>query len=126
MRQIKIVETNHLDWDDFDIWAARGITDWEEVDDETFRKLQGWIIMKNREAYDFRYALIVKAKVDIPTCVAEYVKYMEEEEQRKAQEKAKAEQARKLKLLKKQKLAEDEERKLFEQLKSKFGDSVDK
>lgn len=120
MRQVKIVEASMLSWDDFEAWAARGITDWEEVDDDTYKKLQGWVTMKNRDQYDFRYVLISKAKVDIPTCVAEYLQYMEEEERRKAEQRAQAEQARKLKLLKKKKLAEEEERHLFEQLKAKF------
>lgn len=123
MIQIKIISiiSNGYDCNEIEFWAARGITDWESVDEDTYKKLCGWVALKNRDTYpDEKYVVITKPDVNIPTCVADFVKFMEEDEKRRAAIKAKAELSKKMKQLKKQKLNEKEEREMFEKLKAKF------
>lgn len=121
--KIKIISYNIDYCDDIEHFALQGITDWDEVDEDTYRKLDGWCKLKNRESYD-RYCVVRQCNLDLPTCVTEYVAHVEKEEQRRAEQKRKREEARKLRAAKKQQLKEADEVRLLQDLMKKHKDKI--
>lgn len=123
MRKVKIIRyVGDYDFNDDYHWVARDITTWDEVSDQDFKSLIGWVNKKNTETYhhEVKYLLLEQTNLDLKECVADYLKMVEEEERKRAEEKAKKEEAKRIKFAKKQKLKEDEERRLLEELKSKY------
>ena len=119
---VKFVDHYYNYGDDYDT-MIQSISDWEEVDDETFKLLQGASAYTSHSTNSF--IVLERLHVDHPVIVNSvkaYVKYLTEQkaakEKEEAARKAKADE-RRLK-----KLAKDEKarRELFEQLQSEFGD----
>lgn len=118
---VKAVEHYYNYGDDYDM-VAQSISEWEEVDEESFK------LLKNASTYgdgDSRFIVLERLKTDSPpviNTVSAYVKHIAK--QKAAQEAAAATRkatadARRLK-----KLAKDEKARLalFEQLQAEFGD----
>jgi hypothetical protein len=123
--KIKILSyVGDYDSNDDYIHILRGVTDWEEVDADTYHKLAGWCAMKNRATSmaDVRYTIFRQDQINVMSCVQEYLDHMAAEEKKRAAAAKKRLENKRLKLAKKQKLAEDQERKLLQDLKQKYGE----
>lgn len=121
MRKIKIIRyVGEYDYEDYH-WVVRDLTGWEEVSDQDYKNLVGWVIQQNKEHYrDVKYLLLEQANLDLKECIQDYLKIVEEENKKKAEAKAKKDEAKRVKLARQQKLKEDEERQLLEELKKKY------
>lgn len=121
MKKIKILSyVGDYDVHDNNIQILKGITDWEEVDDDTYDKLAKWCMMKNRSLGGMRYAIFCDDQLDYMNCVQEYLDHIEAEEKKREEAAKKREEAKRIKMATKKKLAEKEERELLNSLKQKY------
>jgi hypothetical protein len=83
--------------------------------------------MKNRTTSmdDVRYTIFRQDQINVMSCVQEYLDHMAAEEKKRADAAKKRLENKRLKLAKKQKLAEDQERKLLQDLKKKYEEQHD-
>lgn len=119
---IKVVDHYYNYGDDYDT-IARSISDWEEVDEETFKLLLDASSYSTHSSN--RFYVIERLKTDSPAVintVSAYVEYLRK--QKEAKEKAEAERKAKAEARRLKKLAKDETARLalFEQLQKEFGD----
>ena len=118
--KIKILSHIGEYYDEHDSHILKGCTDWEEVDTDTYHKLAGWCAIKNRELNDVRYTIFTDEQLDLHNCVQDYLEQIAAEESRRAEIKRIRDEKRRVRLAAKQKLAEDQERKLLDDLKKKY------
>lgn len=121
--KIKILSYHGEYHDDYDRFILHDVTSWDEVTEDEYKKLVGWVQLKNQEGagdYSERYVIFREDHHDYKTRIADYLTHIEDEEKKTAERKAAREAARQLRLAKKQKLAEKEEKALLEQLKNKY------
>jgi hypothetical protein len=120
--KIKILAYQGQYYDEYDHLILKGCTDWELVDVDTYHQLAGWCAMKNRTSSidDIRYSIFIEEKFNFMRCVQEYVDHIEAEDRKRFEANRKREEARRLKAAAKNKLAEDQERKLLDDLKKKY------
>lgn len=119
---IKVVDHYYNYGDDYDT-IAQSISDWEEVDEETFKLLRDASSYSTHSSN--RFYVIERLKTDSPAVintVSAYVEYLRK--QKEAKEKAEAERKAKAEARRLKKLAKDETARLalFEQLQKEFGD----
>lgn len=116
---VRMVEHYYNYGDDYSIFA-QAISDWEEVDEETFQ------LLKNASMYrtsDYNFIVLERLSVNSPVVVntvSAYVKHLEK--QKADQEAAKAEREAKAEQRRLAKLAKDEKsrRQLYETLQKEF------
>lgn len=122
---VRFVDRYYNYGDDYDTFV-HSITDWEEVDDETFKLLQGASSFYND---GMRFMVVERLTTKSPVVVntvAAYVKHLQQ--QKEAAEKAAAEREAKAAERRLKKLAKDEaaRRQLFEQLQREFNEQEKK
>lgn len=122
MRKIAIVhyEDRYVNYDDSETFV-KSITDWTEVDEETYQLLKRHqFSYLNGEAY-----YVVTRPVDeqafIKQTVAEYIEHAKKEDAKKAAEKKKREDAALQRKLKKQAKDAEARKAMYEQLQKEFG-----
>jgi len=120
---IKIISYEGEYHDDFDRWIVHDITDWESVDDDTYRQLWGWCQIQNCKG-NRQYTIFRQEDVDIKRCVADYMAEIERQEKAAAERRAAAEKKRQMKAAAKQRLAEEQEIQLLNQLLTKHKDKI--
>jgi hypothetical protein len=116
---IVIFSERYRDLDDYSV-VASSITDWEEVDDETYRTL-----IAAQYKYDYTVVVMPEQKTFIKKTVKDWTDFVtaekQKEELRKAAAKKKAEDAKLKKLAK----SREEKIRLFEKLREELkGESV--
>lgn len=120
---VKLVDHYYNYGDDYDT-IAQTISEWEEVDEETFKLLKNASTYRANYADDNRFIVLERLKTDSPAVintVSAYVKHIAK--QKAAQEKAEAERKAKADERRLKKLAKDEKARLelFEKLQAEFG-----
>ncbi len=125
---VKPVEQYYNYGDDYTT-VIQSISNWEEVDHETFKLLQSASTYRTSYTDDNRFVVLERLSVDDPVVintVSAYVKFLEK--QKAAAEKAEAEKKAKAEARRLAKLAKDEKSRLalFEQLQKEFGESKTK
>jgi len=100
-------------------------TDFDEVDDDTYRKL--WDFCRRKSKHNYRtgefemYVLIEKYEEPVSKTIAEYTEMVENEKKLEAKRKKEYEKQKKLEAKKKKEAKEAKERKKLEELKKKYG-----
>ena len=123
--KIKIISYQGEYHHDFESWIMHDVTDWEEVDQETYNQLSGWCKMQNdRSRSNREYIIFRQEQLDIKRSVADYMAHIQAEAQAQAKRRAHAEHRRKLKQAAKRRLEESQEIELMNQLLAKHGDKA--
>lgn len=114
MRKIKVVEMYGVYSDEDIIYKAANVTEWEEVDEDTFAALKYWA-MNSRNIM-----VLEEKKPDIPKIVADYIDTARKMKQRadEAILKQKKKEDKKRETIEKRK--KEKERALLESLKKKY------
>lgn len=121
---VRVVDQYYNDGDGYDT-VAQSISDWEEVDNETFKLLKQASTYRADYVNDNRFIVLERLKTDSPTVintVDAYVKHVAK--QKAAQEAAAATRQATAEDRRLKKLAKDEKARLalFEKLQKEFGD----
>ena len=99
----------------------------EEVSGSDFSILQQWIYNKNSGVAGYKYMLITDSDIPIKVAIAEQLKFIQKEKERRIKEEQQRilqeEQKKQKRLLKKKKKTEEEERKLLSTLLTKYDHS---
>lgn len=121
MKKIAIISSSEVFdnyGDDYQL-VAQSITDWSEVSDDDYSLLRSFCGNGNS------YTLINREDVKetfIPRLVSEFTALAKVEKEKQELEKKKREEAKLNRELKKKAKTEEQERKLFESLKTKFAE----
>jgi hypothetical protein len=120
--KIKIIAYfGDYDSGDMEYAAVRDITTWDEVSDEDYQKLLGWVQMQNRKAVYPRYVMFVQERLNYKNCINDYLEYIKEEEKKAIAAKAKKESDARLKKALRDKKSAESELKLIQDLAKKHG-----
>ena len=121
MRVAIVFGRNLYDCDDYSRVIADRCTDWEEIDDETFRLLER---AQSRDFNHDRFYIIQHpedTKEFIFKTVGEYVSYLKKEQERIEKEKLERAERKKKKAAEKLASEKNKEKEVYEELKKKYG-----
>lgn len=126
MKKIKILTTAQESYDYNTQYSHYNITDWEEVDDETYDILNKWANKHNNCMNNPYYVIIAEFEKDTKWCVENYLELIEEEKCAKEKKAETYKKAAKKRAANKAKKKREEELAQFEELKKKFEKKVQK